>query len=78
MEKKFYTTIIEAMKNKKYSFIISPGMLIAERKNAIENNYEILEVVGKGAFAEVKKVRHRELNYIRALKIIKKSKFKSP
>ena len=70
MERKFYTTIIEAMKNKKYSFIINPGILVQERKNSIESNYEILEVIGKGSFGEVKKVKHKELDVVRALKIM--------
>lgn len=52
-------------------------MLVSERKNPIEDNYEILEVVGKGGFGEVRKVRHKELDVIRALKIIKKSKYKT-
>jgi hypothetical protein len=31
-------------------------MLASERKNPIEMNYEILEVIGKGGFGEVKKI----------------------
>lgn len=34
-------------------------MLIAERKNLIEINYEILETIGKGGYGEVKKIRHK-------------------
>jgi calcium-dependent protein kinase len=52
-------------------------MLIQERKNPIESTYEIFEVIGKGSYGEVKKVRHKALNVIRALKIIKKTKYKS-
>jgi calcium-dependent protein kinase len=53
-------------------------MLVSERRNPIEKNYEILEVIGSGGFGEVKKVKHKELEVIRALKIIKKARYKSP
>lgn len=53
-------------------------MLVSERRNPIEKNYEILEVLGRGGYGEVKKVRHKELDVVRALKIIKKSIYKSP
>lgn len=52
-------------------------MLVSERRNPIEKNYEVLEVIGQGGFGEVKKVRHKELDIIRALKTIKKSRYKS-
>ena len=52
-------------------------MLVSQRRNPIEKNYEILEVIGKGGFGEVKKVRHKELDVIRALKIISKSAYKN-
>ena len=47
-------------------------MLVSERRNPIEKNYEVLEIIGQGGFGVVKKVRHKELDIIRALKIIKK------
>ena len=50
-------------------------MMASERKNPIEKNYEILEVIGKGGFGEVKRVKHKQLDIMRALKIIKKSKY---
>ena len=50
---------------------------MSERKNPIEKNYEILEVVGQGGFGQVKKVRHKELDVVRALKILKKSRYRS-
>lgn len=53
-------------------------MLVSERRNPIEINYEILEIIGKGGFGEVKKVRHKELDVTRALKVIKKQKYKTP
>ena len=52
-------------------------MLVSERRNPIEINYEVLETIGKGGFGEVKKVKHKELDVIRALKIIKKQRYKS-
>jgi len=52
-------------------------MLVSERRNPIEVNYEVLEMIGSGGYGEVKKVRHKQLEVIRALKIIKKSRYKS-
>ena len=72
MEKKFYSAIIEELKRKRFNIIINPRMLVSERKNPIEDTYEILEVIGVGGYGEVKKVRHKELDVIRALKTISK------
>jgi calcium-dependent protein kinase len=58
--------------------IINPRMMVSHRKNPIEVTYEVLEVIGKGGYGEVKKVKHKELEVIRALKVIKKSRYKSP
>jgi len=49
--------------------------LVNERKNPIEITYEVLETIGKGGFGEVKKIRHKELDVVRALKILKKSNY---
>ena len=62
---------------RKLNIVINPRMLVSERRNPIEKNYEVLEVIGSGGYGEVKKVRHKELDVIRALKIIKKSRYKS-
>lgn len=59
------------------NIVINPRMLVSERRNPIEINYEIMEVIGKGGFGEVKKVKHKELDVIRALKVIKKSRYKT-
>lgn len=48
-------------------------MLISERKNPIEKNYDIGEIIGKGGFGIVKKIKHKEMDVTRALKIISKS-----
>lgn len=69
---------MEAIKGKKLNISINPRMLVSERKNPIEKNYEVLGMIGRGGYGEVKKVRHKDLDVIRALKIIKKSKYKSP
>ena len=65
------------MEQRKCNIVINPRMLVSERKNPIEKNYEILEVVGQGGFGQVKKVRHKELDVVRALKILKKSRYRS-
>jgi serine/threonine protein kinase len=63
---------MDAIKNRKLNIIINPRMLVSERKNPIEINYEVLEIIGQGGFGVVKKVKHKELGVMRALKIIKK------
>ena len=52
-------------------------MLASLRKNPIEENYEILETIGKGGFGEVKRVRHKQLDIVRALKIIQKKRYRT-
>jgi hypothetical protein len=59
VEKRLYTTIMEEVTKKKFNFSINPNMLASERKNPIEKNYEILEIIGKGGYGEVKKIRHK-------------------
>ena len=78
MEKRFYSAIIEEMNKKRFNIIINPRMLVSERKNPIEKTYDVLEVIGIGGYGEVKKVRHKELDVIRALKTISKKKYKTP
>jgi serine/threonine protein kinase len=63
----------ERLSDKKFNITINPRMLVSERRNPIEKNYEILEIIGKGGFGVVKKVKHKELDVVRALKIISKS-----
>ena len=48
-------------------------MLVSERRNPIEKNYDVLEVIGKGGFGVVKKIKHKELDVTRALKIVSKA-----
>lgn len=47
----------QAMQSKK--LIINPRMMVSHRLNPIEVSYEILEVIGKGGYGEVKKVKHK-------------------
>jgi calcium-dependent protein kinase len=47
-------------------------MFINEKRGKVTNDYNILEVVGKGGYGEVKKVVHKITGEIRAMKIIKK------
>lgn len=66
---------MEKVERKSLKITINPRMLASSRKNPIETNYDVLETIGKGGFGEVKKVRHKELDIIRALKIINKNKY---
>lgn len=78
IEKRLYSKYVEEVEKRKLNIVINPRMLVSERRNPIEKNYEVLEVIGSGGFGEVKKVKHKELDVIRALKIIKKARYKSP
>ncbi|CDW73027.1 protein kinase domain containing protein [Stylonychia lemnae] len=51
---------------------IDAQMFIHEKKGKITNDYEVLAVIGKGGYGEVKKVIHRLTGDVRAMKIIKK------
>ena len=51
---------------------ISKSIFVQYKEGLIEKDYEILDTVGSGAFATVKKVIHKLTGQIRALKIIKK------
>ena len=48
--------------------------MIQEKKGKIAHDYNVLELLGKGGFGEVKKVVHRLTKDVRAMKIIKKDK----
>ena len=56
------------------NFNIDPNNMIYERRGKISNDYQILELLGKGGFGEVKKVVHKLTRDVRAMKIIKKDK----
>ena len=54
--------------------VIDSNSFVSEKKGNIAKDYEILEVLGKGGFGEVKKVVHKLTQDVRAMKIIKKEK----
>ena len=60
-------------KKKESKIQITKSLFIQCKEGLIEKDYDILETVGSGAFATVKKVVHKLTNQTRALKIIKKS-----
>ena len=68
---------IEDQGSKKSKIPLNARQMVGFRKNPIEENYEILETIGKGGFGEVRKVRHKQLDIIRALKIVKKSRYRT-
>jgi calcium-dependent protein kinase len=47
-------------------------MFINEKKGKILNDYDVVCLLGKGGYGEVKKVIHKSTGEVRALKIIKK------
>ena len=53
-------------------FSIYPMSLVDERSNTFSQDYEIKEIIGKGAFGVVYKIKHKKTQMIRALKIVKK------
>jgi len=54
------------------------GNFVNFKKGNIENDYELRETLGSGAFAKVVKVVHKKTGQFRALKIIKKQKDQDP
>ena len=48
--------------------------MVANKAGKLTKDYEVLNLIGKGGFGEVKKVVHRVSQDIRAMKIIKKDK----
>lgn len=80
MEAKLANFYLEEEKRRKLNMVMGPMDFNSVKQNAIELNYDILEVLGVGARGKtiVKKIRNRELNVIRVLKIISKSKYSSP
>ena len=58
---------------KKMIFGLPPSYFRRENKSGMEEKYEILGSVGKGAYGEVKKVKERQSGQIRAVKIMPKA-----
>jgi len=53
---------------------LDPSRFRLERKNTVEQKYEIVQELGRGTFGEVKLVIHRETQTKRALKAIPKDR----
>ena len=77
MEAKLANHYLEEEKRRKVNMVMQPVDFSSVKQNAIELNYDILEVLGLGARGKtiVKKIRHRALNVLRVLKVISKSKY---
>jgi len=56
--------------------VVDPSNFRVESKCPLEEKYEILYMIGKGTFGEVKKIRDRDTKIERAVKIVKKEKCK--
>lgn len=52
--------------------VVDPGLFVQQNNLRFTEVYEIRRSLGKGAFGEVKEVKHRERNIIRAVKIFNK------
>lgn len=57
---------------------LSKGNFVNFKKGSVDNEYELRETLGSGAFAKVVKVVHKKSGQFRALKIIKKQKDQDP
>ncbi|MCQ2821129.1 MAG: protein kinase [archaeon] len=64
----------EASKSSEGDFTISKGTFVQYREGLIERDYKIGDVIGSGAFAQVRKVIAKNGGHVRALKVIKKQK----
>ncbi len=53
---------------------VAPCHFRVEKAGNIDDRYQTLSVIGKGGYGEVRKVRNRFTNEIRAVKVITKSK----
>ncbi len=53
---------------------VAPCHFRVEKTGKIDDQYQTLSVIGKGGYGEVRKVRNRYTNEIRAVKVIAKSK----
>ncbi len=60
--------------SKQFVLGLDPQHFRRENKNVVNEKYEIVEKIGKGAFGEVKKVKEKLTGCIRAMKVIPKDK----
>ncbi|MDR3548126.1 MAG: hypothetical protein P4M11_07675 [Candidatus Pacebacteria bacterium] len=56
------------------NFTPIPAQFRCENKHKLEERYEVLEMIGKGGFGEVRKIRDNNTKDIRALKTMLKAK----
>jgi hypothetical protein len=55
------------------SLALDPSCLVREKKGSIYETYEVVDLLGRGAFGEVQKVRHKSTLKIYAMKIINRN-----
>ena len=53
---------------------VNPYLFRVEKAGKIEDSYQMLDVIGKGGYGEVRRIRNIMTNEIRAVKIIAKSR----
>ncbi len=56
------------------SIAVDPSGFVLEKKGGLEDKYEILYTLGRGAFGEVKRVRDRSTGVQRAVKVVFKDR----
>lgn len=75
--KEDYSKVEEVNKENDQEIAIKSSLFVDNRNiKTLQEDYEILELLGEGAFGKVKKVKHKPSGQIRALKIIKRESFK--
>lgn len=60
------------MKKLSEGLLLDANMFINEKRGKVTNDYDVIELIGKGGYGEVKKVVHKITGETRAMKIIKK------
>jgi len=63
---------LKKMKKLSDVLLIDANMFINEKRGKVTIDYDVLEVIGKGGYGEVKRVIHKITGETRAMKIIKK------
>lgn len=53
---------------------VNPRCFRVEKSGKVEDNYEMLEVIGKGGYGEVRKIRDLRTKEIKAVKVIAKNR----
>jgi len=66
-------TITKKVKRKS-NLNVNPRCFRIEKSGKVEDNYEILEVIGKGGYGEVRKIKDLRTNEIKAVKAIARNK----